>query len=66
MSKLESIETQIKKLSPEELADFREWFAKFDAQLWDKQLEEDVKGGKLDKLAEAALQDHKDGRSRKL
>jgi len=27
----------------------------FDAQLWDKQIEEDIKTGKLDKLAQEAL-----------
>ena len=66
MGKLGSIETQIKKLSREELADFREWFAKFDAQVWDRQFEADVKAGKLDALAENALREHRSGQSRKL
>ncbi|HUI40880.1 MAG TPA: hypothetical protein VL523_02810 [Terriglobia bacterium] len=66
MSKLEMIEGQIKELSREELSQFREWLARFDAEVWDEQFEADVKAGKLDALAERALQDHLAGRSRKL
>jgi hypothetical protein len=66
MSKLEGIATQIKELSPEELTAFREWFAKFDAEVWDRQFEADVKAGKLDGLAERALREHASGRSIKL
>ena len=52
MSKVENLEKQIQQLSPEELAEFRRWFAEFDAHLWDRQFEADVKAGKLDALAE--------------
>ena len=55
MSQLENIESQVKELSPKELAAFREWFAQFDAEVWDRQFEADVKSGKLDNLAERAL-----------
>ena len=55
MGKIENLEQQIRALSPEELARLREWFARFDAEAWDRQLEADVKAGKLDKLAERAL-----------
>jgi hypothetical protein len=65
-SKVDSIEGQIKELSPEELTEFREWFTRFDAKVWDRQLEADVKAGKLDSLAERALRDHAAGRSTKL
>lgn len=66
MSKLEIIESQIKELTREELAQFREWLAEFDAEVWDRQFEADVKAGKLDALAEKALQDHRAGQSTKL
>ena len=66
MSKVESIERHIEQVSPEELAKFRAWYAMFDAELWDRQLEADVKAGKLDTLADRALQAHKAGRSTKL
>ena len=66
MTKIEIIERQIKELSREELAQFRAWFAEFDGQLWDRQFEADVRAGKLDALAEAALRDHRSGLSTKL
>ena len=66
MGKVESIESLIQELSPEELATLREWFATYDAEAWDRQLEADAKAGKLDALAERALQDHLAGRSTKL
>ena len=66
MGKVESIESQIQELTPEELATLRGWFAKYDAEAWDRQLEADAKAGKLDALPERALQDHLAGRSTKL
>ena len=63
MSKVESIERDIQKLSDEELSDLRQWFAAFDAEAWDRQFEEDVRSGKLDKQAEWALHDHAAGKS---
>ena len=66
MSKVENLEKQILQLSPDELAEFRRWFAEFDAHLWDRQFESDVKTGKLDALAEKALRAHAAGESTKL
>ena len=66
MSKVESIASQIQELSPEELATLRDWFAEYDAEAWDRQMEADAKAGKLDALAERALRDHLAGRSVKL
>ncbi|BAY27167.1 hypothetical protein NIES2100_69890 [Calothrix sp. NIES-2100] len=62
MSSLQEIEKAISQLSPEELAAFRAWFAEFDAAVWDKQLEADVAAGRLDALANKALQDLQAGR----
>ena len=61
MSKVESLEKRISALSAEELAQFRQWFAEFDAAAWDRQIERDVKAGKLDALADEALRDHAAG-----
>lgn len=66
MSKVANLEKQIQQLSPEELAEFRRWYAEFDADLWDRQFESDVKAGKLDALAEKALRAHAAGQSTKL
>ncbi|NJM88734.1 MAG: hypothetical protein HC847_17800 [Hydrococcus sp. RU_2_2] len=62
MSNLQEIERAISQLSAEELADFRVWFAEFDAKRWDRQFEEDVAAGRLDNLAQRALQHLREGR----
>ena len=64
MTRMEKLEREIQKLSPEELADLRDWFRKYDAEAWDRQIEEDVRGGRLDGLAEQALAAHKAGRTK--
>jgi hypothetical protein len=66
MSRVHQIESEIQRMSPEELAVFRAWFAEFDADAWDRQFELDVKAGKLDDLAARALRDHESGRSTEL
>jgi len=67
MSKsVEDIEQEIARLTPEQLAQFRAWFEEFDADAWDRQIEQDASDGKLDSLAEVALAEHKAGRSRPL
>lgn len=66
MSTIREIETAVSKLSPEELSAFRAWFAKFDAEAWDRQFEEDVASGRLDALAEEALLDLREGRCKDL
>ena len=66
MSKVELLEKQVVGLSADELARFRQWFAEFDAQAWDRQFESDAKAGKLDSLAEKALRAHAAGQSTKL
>ncbi len=60
MSGVPEIEKAIQELSPSERAKFRQWFAKFDAAQWDRQLERDVAAGKLDPLADEALADLRD------
>jgi hypothetical protein len=62
MNSLQEIESAISKLPADELAAFRVWFAEFDSEIWDRQFEEDVAAGRLDKLAERALQHLREGR----
>jgi hypothetical protein len=62
MSRVEHLERQVKDLSPEELKAFRDWFADYDAEVWDAQIEADSRNGKLRSLAERALRDHESGR----
>jgi hypothetical protein len=65
-NKVEALENEIKDLSRDELASFRNWFVKFDAAEWDRQIENDIKAGKLDQLAAKALAAHKRRESREL
>ena len=66
MTKLESLEKEVARLTPEELAAFRAWFAEYDWEMWDRQIEQDVAAGRLDKLAEEALAEHARGETREL
>ena len=62
MSSVREIEEAVLTLSAEELAAFRDWFAEFDADAWDRQIEGDVTAGRLDALADEAIEDLKAGR----
>jgi len=55
-------EQAIRNLMPQDLAAFRQWFADFDADHWDRQMEQDVVAGRLDWLAEVGLRDLSKGR----
>ena len=57
MGRLRPIQIAIEALAPAELAEFRRWFAAFDAVAWDAQIEEDAAAGKLDRFASEALAD---------
>ncbi len=62
MSTLEEIEDAVRRLSSKDLAAFRTWFAQLDADAWDRQIEQDVAAGRLDALADEALNDLRAGR----
>jgi hypothetical protein len=62
MSTIQQIEEAVLQLSADERAAFRAWFAEFDAEEWDRQLEADVTAGRLDWLIEEARQDLREGR----
>ena len=62
MSSVEQIESAVARLSREELSTFRSWFADFDAEAWDRQLEKDVAAGRLDARGDEALRDLSEGR----
>ena len=66
MSNLQIIEKSVKQLSKEELQSFRNWFAKYDAEIWDRRIEQDVENGKLNDIAQAALKDFKNGNFKQL
>ena len=63
---IEDLEQAVAKLPPGDLARFRAWFEAFDAAHFDQKIERDAKAGKLDRLAEAAIDDLRKGRAREL
>lgn len=66
MTRIQVVEHEVKKLDRASLAAFRDWFRKYDAAVWDDQIERDVRLGKLDKFAREALQAHKAGKTKAL
>lgn len=66
MTTVHEIESALEKLPEDHLAEFRAWFAEFDAERWDIQFEQDVHAGKLDALADEAITDFDSNRCREL
>ena len=54
---VKEIETAIAQLPPAEIAELADWFEEFHAQRWDRQIEQDLKSGRLDALLDEAKQD---------
>ena len=66
MSQIEMLEQEIKQLNSKELAAFRSWFIEFDNTEWDRQIEVDSATGKLDRLAQSAVEEHKAGKTKSM
>jgi hypothetical protein len=63
---LSDLEKAVAKLPSDQLAEFRAWFEEFDAARFDDRIERDAKAGRLDALADQALDDYRKGRAREL
>lgn len=66
MGKLEQITQQVEALEDDDLKAFTDWFAEFQADLWDKQIAADFEAGKLDHLIAEAEADIAAGRTKPL
>ena len=66
MNTVHEIENAIKNLNPTELADFRRWYVKFDADAWDDEIRRDAETGRLDFLIDEAHEDMRLGRVKDL
>lgn len=64
MSKVEKLEKEVQNLTSSEFASFRDWFLEYAAQAWDQEIENDLRSGKLDDLADEALAAHRAGKSK--
>jgi hypothetical protein len=65
MTRLETLEEEIKKLSPDEFGQLRDWLLEQDWRQWDQQIEQDSASGKLDALFDEAERAHLAGKSTK-
>ena len=66
MIKIKDIEKEVSRLPAKDFATFRGWFHKYDASKWDKQFDDDVRSGKLDRFARKAAEDLKKGKCKAL
>ena len=66
MMSVEDIERAISELSSTELDRFCVWFETFDAQRFNERIEQNAQTGKLDRIADEALAEHRAGRTREL
>jgi hypothetical protein len=63
---VKEIESAIANLPPAKIAELVKWFEEFQAQVWDQQIERDLKAGRLDSLLEEAKEDLESNRCREL
>jgi hypothetical protein len=66
MGTVESLQQQVRALTPDELAQFRTWLLDLDWADWDARLDDDIRAGRLEALAEQALHEHASGETTRL
>jgi hypothetical protein len=54
---IEDLERAVAGLPPDQYAEFRAWFEAFESDRFDRKIERDAQAGKLDRLADAAIDD---------
>jgi hypothetical protein len=59
---LHELETVVTSLPPDDLAEFARWFEEFFAEAWDRQIEADIRAGRLDEAARQANAEFDAGR----
>lgn len=62
--RIEEIKVEIKKLPRPDFVEIRKWIADRDWEMWDHELSEDSKAGKLDFLVREALEEKQRGNLR--
>jgi hypothetical protein len=63
---VEELESAIAGLPPEQFARLATWFAEYQAEQWDRQIEQDLRQGRLDAVIRQAREDVAAGRSKPL
>lgn len=60
------IETAIVQLPTKEFAELMAWLQEYQQRVWDKQIENDLEAGRLDKLLAEVDKEHQQGLARPL
>ncbi|PWU16395.1 MAG: hypothetical protein C5B50_13695 [Verrucomicrobia bacterium] len=55
---------EVQKLPPDEVFELSRWIREYEAELWDQQIERDICAGKLNKVAQEAVAELRDGKTR--
>jgi hypothetical protein len=63
---LRELETAVSKLQASELATFARWFEEYLAAAWDRQIEEDIRSGRLEEAGRQANVEFEAGRCKPL
>ena len=58
---IKQIEVATTQLPPEELAELVSWLEDYHAQVWDKQIENDLEAGRLDKVLAEVEEEYEAG-----
>jgi hypothetical protein len=66
MMKLEELEMAVDSLPQGEYREFRRWFLEKDWEKWDREIEQDSIGGKLDFLVKEAIEAKRNGKLKDL
>jgi hypothetical protein len=66
MTKLEKIEQDIAALNPKDVRKLADWLEDYKAELWDRQMEDDAKSGRLDDFIDSASKEIASGKVRPL
>jgi hypothetical protein len=61
---VEELESAITKLPPAEFSRLAAWFAEYEAERWDRQIEDDQRSGRLDAVIQRVRDDIAAGRSK--
>jgi len=66
MATITEVKETIKKLPDEDFNEFADWFEKLEEERWDKELAKDIAEGRLDDLANEAINEYKSGKCTEL
>jgi len=63
MSTVQEIEKAIERLPRNEFLELKEWLVSKFSDEWDRTIEEDIKAGRLDALAQEAIAEYRAGKT---